>query len=181
MPVPTVHTWANNEKPNFRDMNTYLEDPFFFLMNPPMVRLRKTTAQSIPNTTSTALIWDYVEVETVNFWDSTSPTRITPSVPGWYVGSFGFSFANNATGVRAGSIIKNGLGATERVLTVSHDAYTDGGITVVSRGNVFMEQFNGTTDYITVEVQQTSGGALGLLNDVIERQPDIVLRWFAAL
>jgi hypothetical protein len=178
--VPVVHTWDNHEKPNFRDMNDYLEDPFTFLMNPPMVRLRKTTAQSIPNTTSTALIWDYVEVETVNFWDASDPTKIKPSVPGWYIGTFGFSFANNATGVRAGSVIKNGS-TTERVLTVSHDAYTDSNITVVSRGNVFIESFNGTSDYITVEVQQTSGGALSLLNDIIERQPDVVLRWLAAL
>jgi hypothetical protein len=180
MPVPSIHTWSNHEKPNFRDMNDYLEDPFNFLMNPPMVRLRKTTSQSIPNTTSTALIWDYVEVETVNFWDSTNPTKLTPSVPGWYVGTAGFSFNSNATGVRAMNVIKNGS-VTERVLTVSHDAYTNGGITVVSRGNIFLESFNGTTDYITVEVQQTSGGALSIIADVVERQPDVTLRWLAAL
>jgi hypothetical protein len=176
--VPTIHTWMNGEYPNFRDMNAYLEDPFNFLLNPPMVRLRKTQTQSIPNNVSTALSWDYVEVETVNFWDASQPTRLSPSVPGWYVGSFGFSFANNATGIRAGSVIKNGS-TTERVLTVSHDAYTNSGITVVSRGNVFLEQFNGTTDYVTVEVQQTSGGALSVITDVVERQPDFTLRWLA--
>jgi hypothetical protein len=180
IPVPTIHGWKNGERPNFRDMNNYLENPLSFLLNPPMVRLRKTTAQSIPNTTSTALIWDYVEVETVNFWDATAPTKLTPSVPGWYIGTAGFSFANNATGIRAMNVIKNGS-VTERVITVSHDAYTDSGITVVSRGNIFFESFNGTTDYITIEVQQTSGGALSLLNDVIERQPDVSLRWLSAL
>jgi hypothetical protein len=161
-------------------MNNYLESPLSFLLNPPMVRLRKTTTQSIPNTTSTALIWDFVEVETVNMWDATQPTRITPSVPGWYIGTAGFSFTNNATGIRAMNVIKNGS-TTERVITVSHDAYTDSGITVVSRGNVFFESFNGTTDYITIEVQQTSGGALSVITDVVERQPDLSLRWLCAL
>lgn len=179
-PIPTVHTWVNGERPNFRDMNNYLENPFTFLMNPPMVRLRKTATQSIPNSTITALIWDYVEVETNNFWDASQPTRISPEVPGWYVGTFGFSFNANATGIRAGSVIKNGS-ATDRVLTVSHDAYTNAGLTVVSRGNVFVESFNGIGDYVTVEVQQTSGGALSVITDIVERQPDFTLRWLAAL
>ncbi len=180
MAIPTIHTWVNNEKPDFRLMNQYLEEPFNFLMNPPMVRLRKTTTQSIPNNVFTPLNWDFVEVETVNFWDSTNPSRITPSVPGYYVGTYGYSFTANVTGNRSTRVLKNGV-TTYRVFSNNQDAYTNAAYTQVSRGNVFFEAFNGTTDYITAEVFQNSGGSLSVITDVIERQPDLVLRWFAAL
>ncbi len=176
--VPTVHTWANGDKPNFRDMNSYLEDPFNFLMNPPMVRLRKTTVQAVPHNTFTAVSWDYVEVETVNFWDSANPTKLTPSVPGYYIGSFGWSFVGNATSYRAGQVIKNSSG-TVKTMVVHQDAYTNATYTEVSRGNVFFEQFNGTTDYITIELFQVSGGSLNIETSIIDRQPDVTLRWFA--
>jgi|ERR1043166_3037470 hypothetical protein len=177
--VPTVHSWTNNEQPNFRDMKNYVEDPWDFIMNPPMVRLRKTTAQTLTNTVTASIIWDFIEVENYNFWDSTVPTRLTPSVPGWYVGQVGFGFVANATGLREMNVVKNGSG-TERVLRVNHIAYPTPLITV-NRGNVFLESFNGTTDYIEVQVFQNSGGNLALLSDVTEHQPDITLRWFAAL
>src|SRR5215213_10722256 len=105
--VPTNHTWVNGEKPDFRALNTYLSDMATFLLNPPMIRLRKTTAQSYLNNTDTPIQWNFVEVETHNMWDATVPTRITPSVPGWYIGSAGISFTGNATGYRQMDIRKN--------------------------------------------------------------------------
>lgn len=180
MAQPDIHSWTNGERPNFRDMNEYLYDVLNWMLNPPMVRLRRTVSQSIPNNTTTAISWDFIEVETVNFWDSTVPTRVTPSVPGWYVGSCGFSFGGHATGVREMNVIKNGSG-TERILRVNHDAYTNASLALVSRGHVFLEQFNGTTDYMTVEISQNSGGALSSIGTSIDNQPDLVLRWLAPL
>ncbi len=176
--VPSPHTWVTNEVPTFREMEAYLANTVTFLMNPPMIRLRKTVVQSIPNNVETAISFDFVEVETENMWDATVPTRIKPQTPGWYLGSCGFSFSGNATGNREMNVVKNGL-TTERILRINHDAYTNATLTVTSRGNIFMEYFNGTTDYMEVRVTQNSGGALNVLFDTPERQPDVTLRWFA--
>jgi hypothetical protein len=178
--VPDPHTWTHKEELYFREMKTYVEDPVSFLMNPPMIRLRKITPVTVGNGLTIALSWDFPEVETENFWDSTLPTRLKPSTPGWYIGQVGFSFAANINGQREMNVRKNNA-ATDRVLRVHHDAYPNSGWTVVNRGNVFLESFNGTTDYIEVLVHQNSGGNLDTLADTIERQCDISLRWFAPL
>lgn len=177
--VPALHTWINGEIPNFRDMQSYVEDPFSFLMNPPMVRLRKTTSQNVTTNVTTTITWDFVEVETVDFWDATQPTRVKPSVPGWYIGQVGFAFSANASGLREMSVNKN-ASATERVFRIDHKPPTSGTATVANRGNVFLEYFNGTTDYMEVTLFQNSGTTLTILSDILERQSDIVLRWFAA-
>lgn len=178
--VPANYTWIDDERPDFRQMEARLTSVVSFLMNPPMVRLRKTVVQSIPNAAGTALSWDFVEVETVNMWDAAQPTRITPSVPGWYLGSGGGSFDPNTTGYREFEIKKNGA-ATERVLRVKTDAWTSASQTAVCRGNLFLEQFNGTTDYIEVTAFQNTGGALNINVSAQEQQPEVSLRWFAAL
>jgi len=178
--VPDPYTWLDKEIPDFRDMKSRIDDVLTWLNNPPMIRLRKTTAQSIPNTTTTAVIWDYVEVETENMWDATAPTRIKPQTPGWYVGNAGYSFSANTSGYREMSVLKNGV-TTCAVIRTKNKAYADSGETVVSRGNLFLEQFNGTTDYIEQHVWQNSGGALSVISDVVERQPDFSLTWVAPL
>jgi hypothetical protein len=177
--VPTPHTWLDGEEPDYKDLATYLEKPVTFMMNPPMVRLRRVTTQNISNNTTTAISWDFVEVETENMWDASQPTRIKPSTPGWYIGQCGMAFAASNTGQRELNVRKNNSTTSMRV---NHKAYDFGSIyTVGNRGNVFLEQFNGTTDYIEMTVFQNSGGTLAVLADTIERQCDMVLRWFAAL
>jgi len=177
---PTVHSWINGEEPDFRQMNEYVRDVLNFIMNPPMLRLKKTNTQNFTSGTSTAIQWNFVELENYNFWDASNPTRITPSVPGWYVGSVGYGFNQNSSGVREMNVIKNGS-TTERILRVNGDAYTDPLLTICQRGQVFQEFFNGTTDYMTVEVQQNSGSTLTNLAGSNEYQPDVVLRWIAPL
>lgn len=178
--VPTNHTWTNGEKPDFRALNLYLSDMATFLLNPPMIRLRKTTTQTYLNNTDTPIQWNFVEVETHNMWDATQPTRITPSVPGWYIGSAGISFTGNATGYRQMDIRKNNSG-TDRILRIRGDANIDVGLGHVIRGNVFLEQFNGTTDYIEVIGFQNSGVTMSAYLASFETIPEISLRWFGAL
>lgn len=178
--VPDNYNWWNGEIPDFREMEARLTDMAMFLTNPPMVRLRRTTAQNIANTTATAIAWDFVEVETTNMWDAAQPTRITPSVPGWYVGSCGFSFSNNVTGYREMDVRKNGS-ATEKVIRIKIDAWATSTQTVTSRGHLFLEQFNGTTDYVETTLWQNSGVTLPVYVGALEQQPDFSLRWIAKL
>lgn len=160
-------------------MQERLSDMANFLLNPPMVRLRKTTIQNISTSTVTAVSWDLVEVENYEMWNSVTPTRLTPSVPGWYIGSCGISFLVNTTGYREMDVRKNNSG-TDRVLRIKNDPNASGGLCIM-RGNTFLEQFNGTTDYIEVTAWQNSGSTVSLSTDTVERQPDLSLRWFAAL
>lgn len=176
--VPTPYSWVNKEIPSYADMEDRTTEVMDFIMNPPMVRLRKTSAQSISTSTHTAISWNFVEVETVEMWNSTTPTRIKPSVPGWYVGTCGFSLDSNATGYREMNISKNG---TMGELRVHQNAYTDGALTVTSRGNVFLTNMNGTTDYLEMQVWQNSGITLPIIVTAVENQPDFALRWVSAL
>lgn len=174
--VPAPYTWMDKEIPDFRDMEDRLTDMVSFLMNPPMIRLRKISQQSITTNTTTALSYDFVEVETENMWDSTQPTKITPRTPGWYMGTYGASFVANTTGYREYDVRKNnGAGRTMRMKL---DALTGA---TVGRGVSFMEQFNGTTDYIETVVWQNSGGALLTAIGSMQAYPDFLLRWFAPL
>jgi hypothetical protein len=177
--IPNPYTWVNGEEPDFWSMESRVAKTIDFAMNPPFLRLKKTSTQSIPNTTHTAIIWDTVELESDNMWDAAQPTRIKPSTPGWYVGTTGFSFTANTTGYREMDVKKNNSG-TDRVLRIKIGAFASG-YTSVARGNVFLEQFNGTTDYIEVTIWQNTGANLVILFDSAEYQPDLVLRWVAPL
>lgn len=176
--VPAIYTWMHEEIPDFRQMEARLATVMDFLINPPTVRLKKNGSQSIANATSTAVSWDFVEMESVDFWDATLPTRIKPSVPGWYLGSFGLSFVQNGTGYREFDIRKNNSG-TDRSIRVKFDPFTVN--QTVGRGTVFIEQFNGTTDYVEAMGWQNSGGALATANADATQLPDFTLRWFAPL
>lgn len=181
---PTPYTWVNQEDFYAPDMQDRVEDVLQFLVNPPMIRLRKTTTQSIANNTFVAVSWDFVEIENTNMWDAAQPTRLKPSVPGWYVGSCGFSFNGNVTGHREMNVWKNG--ATDHsndfnMIRVGGEGYANASWTTVSRGNIFIEPFNGTTDYVEMYVYQNSGGSLGIQFGSQDAQPDFTLKWMAKL
>lgn len=176
--VPSLYTWANGDRPYFSEMNARIQNTLNFLTNPPMVRLRKTAAQNMISSTDTAISWDLVEVESENMWDASQPTRIKPSTPGWYLGECGGSFDDSATGYRQMDVRKNN--GTDRSIRVKSDGYTQVGATTVIRGVSFIEQFNGTTDYIEVLLFQNSGASMGVRTN-LDEQPSLCLRWFAAL
>jgi hypothetical protein len=176
--VPAIYTWQAEEIPDFRQMEARIASVLDFLLNPPVIRLRKTATQSIPNSSSTPISWDLVEMESVNMWDLNNPTKITPSIPGWYIGTFGLSYVVNGTGYREFDIRKNNS-ATDRCIRVKFDPFASG--STVGRGTIFVEQFNGTTDYVEAMAWQNSGAALAISVPNAENWPDFNLRWFATL
>lgn len=68
------------------------------LGNPPMARMRQTAAQSIPNATSTPIVFNVADVDTMGGWNNS--TVYEAKVAGRYQCSGGVSFAANATGLR---------------------------------------------------------------------------------
>lgn len=177
--IPQPWTWANGDTPDFREMNQRTSDMVNFLLNPPFIRLRKVTVQTITTSTTTNVSWDYLEVESDEMWSSADPTKIKPTTPGWYVGNAGYSFNSNTTGYREMNVIKNG-DSSNPIIRVKNDAYSAGGA-VVSRGNLFMINFNGSTDYIQMTVWHNVGSNQDMLAAAIEHQCDFSLLWLAPL
>lgn len=176
--VPDPFTWVNGEIPNFRDMQDRVADILNWVTAPPMIRLRKVGNQTITNATSTAIAWDFVETETENMWDATVPNKITPKTAGWYIGTYGGSFQVNGTGYRQIDARKNG-DVNNITMRTKFDGLSAG--STVGRGISFLEQFNGTTDYLEIMLFQNSGASRNIDATSLETEPDVVLRWFAPL
>lgn len=66
-----------------------------------MFRIIRNSAQSIPNSTETAVSWTTVEIDTHGGFSSGEPTLYTVKIPGWYQLSGAVGFAGGtATGRR---------------------------------------------------------------------------------
>lgn len=185
---PSPRTWADKEKPNYFILNTELYDTWDFLLNPPMLRMRQVTAQNLPNGTWTAITWDKEDIDTHGFHSTAvNPTRITPTVPGWYRGYYGVSFkpqstSADTTGIRSGGLIFNGAGLADIEWRSYLNPSNVVGHSCVIKGNVFGPvYFNGVNDYVEVWAYQNSGGTkttdVGAGTTDYEEQPEFGIRW----
>lgn len=142
-------------------------------INKPLVRLIQAAAQSIPNTTTTALTFGAgsEDIDTHNFHDTvTNNSRITPNVAGYYRVTVTYaSVANVATQLFA-VVGKNGTAGFVQPLVRHTPAATSAAKAVSATA---IASANGTTDYFEGLVNQNSGGALntqvgGSVNSVLE-------------
>ena len=70
------------------DFDTWIKDPFVFLVAPPVLRVRLASAQAISSGTWTILQFASVDDDTYSGWVTTgsSPNyRYVPQAPGWYL------------------------------------------------------------------------------------------------
>lgn len=156
---PSPRTWIDHEIPPYDEVNQEVYSTLTFLLQRPMIRLRQTTAQSIPNATNTPLTWQTEDIDPYNWHSSTTnPTRITPNIPGWIRGWFSVGFPGTTGGnFRYGYLAKNGGSSTRS----RHDSKpTAGGLAKRIAGVPFWLAMNGTTDYFEVNVFQDSGSAM---------------------
>lgn len=83
------------------------------LAKPYRVRVRRTTAQSIPNATGTEIVWDTQDYDvnngTTEMWVPGAPTHLVLPVTGTYEAKLGAQFAINDLGVRLLYIVVNGV------------------------------------------------------------------------
>ena len=118
--------------------------------------LKQTVAQNIAgDTTNVAITFQSAELDLLAGYAAGTPSRYTPTVPGWYAVTGGVSFSTNATGYRAGCARKNGAVVTGSSAIVG----PSGSNTVVALREtpVFC---NGTTDYLEVGGFQSSGAII---------------------
>jgi hypothetical protein len=81
--LPSLPSWNYKDKITSAKLQEMV-DAVDFLMSPPMCKITSTVVQSLPDNTTTALIWDSVLEDTLGMWDSGHPTRITAAYPGLY-------------------------------------------------------------------------------------------------
>ena len=124
--------------------------------------VKKTTDQSLSNSTYTVVSWDSENFDTNTMHDNaTNNTRITipTGKSGYYLLTGGIAFNSNGTGNRIVRVYKNG--ADLRWLS-SVAAANTGNFTIVP----FSQTFSLTAaDYLEIYAYQTSGGALSVMSD----------------
>lgn len=117
-------------------------------------RVYRTTNQSIPNATATAIAWDAEDYDTYGLYSSGDALNIT--IPGRYIAMAQADFAANATGVRTATITLNGVTTIGGISTPAHAA--------TARLNISSLPFTvTTTTAVRVLVEQNSGGALDVV------------------
>lgn len=177
--VPVPRTWVDGEIPPWDVIKSSIYDTVSFLLNPPMVRLHQTSAQSIPNATYTVVTWNVEDIDPYGFHSPTvNPTRITPTVPGWYRGwmSCGFLDQVSTGDLRTVILSKNGARArARRDLKPSTHSQNR-----APHGVPFFIDCNGTTDYLEMTVYQDSGAARAL-GTTVTIQPEFFMRWWGPL
>lgn len=125
-----------------------------FANNCYVCRVYNDAAQSIPDTTLTALTMPK-EWDDAYSWHSTSvnPSYITPTYAGWYLVSGNMRWAASATGTRRFDLVVNGVA----FVTVEHPASSTVNIGQSASAVVYA---NGTTDVFQLFAYQSSGGAV---------------------
>lgn len=143
-----------------------------FLPGTPVAYLYRSTAQSIATGVHTSVIYDSENFDLLGGHStSVNPERYTPPVPGNYYYTTGVVFDLNGTGVRALRVDKNAA------VTFGPEQLTQPAASF--RTALLAQAFasmNGTTDYITSVVFQSSGSTVNLLADAdIHYRPTLLV------
>lgn len=186
MIIPSGQRFADAPDPasilTYADWNATLYDALALILNPPMVHLQQATTQTIANSTLTAITFDTEVIDTEGMHSTTTtPSRITPKTPGWYVGWFGIGWSTNSAGRRLNMVRKNGTGSSSSGTFGRVDLRPGTGGTQATKGFRFWQYFNGTTDYLELMAYQSSGAALNTFASVPEIQPELFMRWWKTL
>lgn len=126
--------------------------------------LRDTTGQSVANNGAN-LTWNTEDLDTYNWHDpSTNPSRITPTIAGWYNVKGTVHLAGSATSHRRAAAVRLNGG------TLYYGNLTSATINATQGNSVEHDLFlNGTTDYVEIFAYQNSGAALAVADTTSTR------------
>lgn len=128
-------------------------------------RANRSTTQSIPDATDTAVTFNGVNSDVWSSWSATTnPERLTCRITGRYIAVATVHFVGNATGTRSAWIEKDGTSTLARVQHLSAGAGLPTWLNLTTPP-FDMSAGDGLTipaDYIRLMVRQNSGGALDL-------------------
>jgi hypothetical protein len=99
---PLAPDWRPGVYPHGVDFTSDISSPFGFLTTRLVARLRQTSAQSIPNTSWTAINWTTADEDAYGGFSSAKPSIYTMQAPGTYLATgtiwlSGSTTANNTT------------------------------------------------------------------------------------
>lgn len=127
-----------------------------FFDNVPTAHILQTTAQTIHNSTDTAIIFNFARVDTWAGWESGKPTRYTAVVPGLYAMSSNVIWAAVATNRRYSYFKVNGTSQVPGSASDIASTLTNN-LTVVTPTVV---QYLNVGDYVEVYASQDTGSDL---------------------
>lgn len=187
MTVPFIDTYYDYPDP--RSIKDYAEwgesifDVMDFLTHPPIVHLQATATQSLPNGSGSTFTYNKVIIDTHGFFDPTTPTRITPTVPGWYKGHVSTSYAPSATGTAGRRIsFLSIMPANLNLMRRDHRGTLLTSQEQVLKGLSFFVKADGTT-YFEMRQIQDSGGAINTISTATcpSKWPEVFMRWVKPL
>jgi hypothetical protein len=131
-------------------------DVLNFLLNPPGCQVRRTTAQSIPNNTVTAISFDTEDFDSDTMHDPASnPTRLTCQTPGRYLAVGSIPYDTGTTGNREARLAKNGSDISGGRALI---AAPGGAALLIVTPVIEVSLVAG--DFLELRALQTNGGAL---------------------
>jgi hypothetical protein len=152
----TPPTFTTGNTLTAAQMNTNVRDNPNFLHDPPMVLAGRSSAQSIPNNTATAINFTTGDVYDTDSMHSTStnPSRVVANTAGVYLFWYFMEFAGvNTTGLREAYLMINGT----NIITVNAERNPTASFTTLGGQATYLMA---ATDYIELIVAQTSGAGL---------------------
>jgi hypothetical protein len=179
---PSPRTWVDGEIPPVDTWNNDIWWPAYFMLQPPMLKVRQTTSQLISSGSWQALAFQIEDVDTDGAHSSASNTRITCRRTGWYSGYYGTSWklrgdAYDNDGRRLVELRQNGSTVIRRNDSRPPDT---GNLCVKSLpfGPIYM---TADTDYLEVLVYQDSTQNIytevGSGDTDTEESPEFYWRW----
>lgn len=173
--APSPTSWSAGDTLTEAGLDT-TETAINFLRSPPMAKLNRSSDQSVPNTTETAVQWNAETYDTHNGHDNTTDnTRYTAPYDGRYRLSASVPWAANANTTAVAMWFRRSDGVTyegdERVKGTSN-------VVQCTSSSVVMEMLTG--QYVEVYVWQNRGLASTI--DASHRGgPQFDIEWVSAL
>jgi len=175
--IPSYRTWVAGEVVVASYFNSNIRDAGNFWLARPLCILRQTSAQTLTTATWTDLLMDTEDIDRDGGHSTvTNPARYTSPTAGYLLLGGGAGFAANATGQRGVRWALNGTTINGTQVFIS--AVAAQVLTLANRA--IFQAVNGTTDYVTNQGHQTSGGNLNTAVTT-DQQPSFHILWVSTL
>jgi hypothetical protein len=134
----------------------HIRDTLEFLKSPPRVKVKRSSTQSIPSGTETAVAWNAEDYDSELMHDNASnPSRLVCRTAGTYAIWAAPEFSANGTGVRFSQVWIN------NILNVRSPLLVADGLTLIGMP-IYVEALLAVDDFVEIKVFQNSGAALNL-------------------
>lgn len=174
MAYNTDRTWVTGEVATAAYFNTYLRDNMKWLStDKPMCRAYRSTTQSIPNVTDTAIALDSERFDNASMHSTSSLTeRVLSTIAGKFLCGGHIEWA----AVSTGDYRSIGLRLNASTFIANHSGPPSTFVGSSGSGSPVTLYSFGLTDYVVLNAYQNSGGAMNV-NASISYSPELWMLW----